>query len=39
VNVSPGLTETSLLPMAVEEYGSTMGAVFRELIERAIARG
>lgn len=38
VNVSPGLTETSLLPMAVEEYGSTMGAVFRDLIERAIAR-
>ena len=39
VNVSPGLTETSLLPMAVEEHGSTMGAVFRDLIERAIARG
>lgn len=39
VNVSPGLTETSLLPMAVEEYGSTMGDVFRDLIERAIARG
>jgi D-alanine-D-alanine ligase len=38
VNVSPGLTETSLLPMAVEAYGSTMGAVFRDLIERAIAR-
>jgi D-alanine-D-alanine ligase len=39
VNVSPGLTETSLLPMAVEEHGSTMGRLFRELIERAIARG
>jgi D-alanine-D-alanine ligase len=38
VNASPGLTETSLLPMAVEAYGSTMGAVFRDLIERAIAR-
>ena len=38
VNVSPGLTETSLLPMAVEEYGSTMGAVFLDLIERAIHR-
>ena len=38
VNVSPGLTETSLLPMAVEEYGSTMGVVFRDLVERAIAR-
>lgn len=39
VNVSPGLTETSLLPLAVEEYGSTVGAVFRSLIERAIRRG
>jgi len=38
VNVSPGLTETSLLPMSVEVYGSTMGAVFRDLVERAIAR-
>jgi D-alanine-D-alanine ligase len=38
VNVSPGLTETSLLPMAVEEYGSTLGEVFRTLIERAITR-
>ena len=39
VNVSPGLTETSLLPLAVEEFGSTVGAVFRDLIERAIRRG
>lgn len=39
VNVSPGLTETSLLPMAVQEYGSTMGYLFRDLVERAIARG
>lgn len=38
VNTSPGLTETSLLPLAVEEYGSTIGAVFRDLVERAIAR-
>jgi len=39
INVSPGLTETSLLPMAADEYGSTMGTVFRDLIERAITRG
>jgi D-alanine-D-alanine ligase len=39
VNVVPGLTETSLLPLAVDAYGSTLGAVFRDLIERAIARG
>lgn len=38
VNSSPGLTETSLVPMAVEAYGSTMGTIFRDLIERAIAR-
>jgi D-alanine-D-alanine ligase len=38
VNVSPGLTETSLLPLAVEEYGSTVGTVFRDLIERAVHR-
>jgi D-alanine-D-alanine ligase len=39
VNVVPGLTETSLLPLAVDAYGSTLGAVFRDLIERAITRG
>ena len=39
VNVSPGLTETSLLPLAVEAHGTTLGAVFRDLVERAIARG
>ncbi|HEY0638449.1 MAG TPA: D-alanine--D-alanine ligase [Pseudonocardiaceae bacterium] len=38
VNVSPGLTETSLLPLAVEEFGITMGALFNDLITRAIAR-
>lgn len=38
VNVSPGLTETSLLPMAVDVHGATMGTVFRDLVERAIAR-
>lgn len=39
VNVSPGLTETSLLPMAVEAAGFSLGAVFAELVERAMARG
>ncbi|MGW1682714.1 D-alanine--D-alanine ligase family protein [Saccharopolyspora sp. NPDC002376] len=38
VNVSPGLTETSLLPMAVEAAGRSMGEVFAGLVERAIAR-
>ena len=39
VNVAPGLTETSLLPMAVESDGAELGAVFAELVERAVARG
>jgi D-alanine-D-alanine ligase len=38
VNVSPGLTETSLLPMAAQGDGSSVGAVFTALVERAIAR-
>ncbi len=38
VNVAPGLTETSLLPMAIESDGAKLGAVFAELIERAVAR-
>lgn len=39
VNVSPGLTETSLLPMAVEAADHSLGEVFAMLIERALARG
>ncbi|MBV9032513.1 MAG: D-alanine--D-alanine ligase, partial [Pseudonocardiales bacterium] len=39
VNVAPGLTETSLLPMALESDGTRLGEVFAELIERAVARG
>lgn len=39
VNVSPGLTETSMLPMAVEAAGRSLGDVFSGLIDRAIARG
>ncbi len=38
VNVAPGLTETSLLPMAIESDGGRLGAVFAELVERAITR-
>lgn len=38
VNVSPGLTETSLLPMAIEAADRSLGEVFADLIERAIAR-
>jgi D-alanine-D-alanine ligase len=39
VNVSPGLTETSLLPMAVEASGRSLGDVFAALVERAVSRG
>jgi len=38
VNVSPGLTETSLLPMAVEAAGRSLGDVFAGLVDRALAR-
>ncbi|RAS68091.1 D-alanine-D-alanine ligase [Lentzea atacamensis] len=38
VNVSPGLTETSLLPMAVEAAGRSLGEIYAGLIERAVAR-
>lgn len=38
VNVSPGLTETSLLPMAVGEAGLDLGALYATLIDRAVAR-
>ena len=39
VNVSPGLTETSLRPMAVAAAGLELGAVYAELVGRAIERG
>jgi D-alanine-D-alanine ligase len=38
VNPSPGLTETSTVPMAVEAAGRSLGSVFAELISRAVAR-
>jgi D-alanine-D-alanine ligase len=39
VNVSPGMTETSLLPMAVEAAGLSFGSVLQALLEQAAARG
>ncbi|QFZ23921.1 D-alanine--D-alanine ligase family protein [Saccharothrix syringae] len=38
VNSSPGLTETSLLPMAVEAAGESLGEIYAGLVERAVAR-
>src|SRR6476469_8232852 len=38
VNVSPGLTETSMLPMSVAEAGLDLGTVYAEMVERAITR-
>jgi len=38
VNLSPGLTETSLVPMAVEAAGLSLGAIYAGLVDRAIAR-
>ena len=38
VNVAPGMTETSLLPMAVECDGLELGAVLTSLLERAATR-
>jgi len=38
VNLSPGLTETSTVPMAVEASGTSLGSVFGELVSRAIER-
>jgi D-alanine-D-alanine ligase len=38
VNVSPGMTETSLLPMAVEAAGMDLGEVCATLLARAAGR-
>jgi D-alanine-D-alanine ligase len=38
VNVSPGLTETSLLPMAVHAAGLDLGVLLRDLVDLAITR-
>ena len=39
VNVSPGLTDTSLLPTAASAVGEDLGVLFAALAERAVARG
>ena len=39
VNVSPGLTETSLLPQAIAAAGRDLGEVFGLLVDRAARRG
>ncbi|MDP9798503.1 D-alanine-D-alanine ligase [Catenuloplanes nepalensis] len=39
VNVSPGMTETSLLPLAVGAAGLDLGKVLSGLVERAVRRG
>ncbi|MFD1528092.1 D-alanine--D-alanine ligase [Pseudonocardia aurantiaca] len=38
VNVSPGLTETSLLPLAVRAAGMELGELYSALVERAVGR-
>lgn len=38
VNLSPGLTETSTVPMAVESAGHALGDIYSRLIDRAVAR-
>jgi D-alanine-D-alanine ligase len=39
VNVAPGVTETSLVPLAVEAGGLDLGEVMSGLVERACRRG
>jgi D-alanine-D-alanine ligase len=39
VNVAPGMTETSLFPLAVEGAGDGLGPCLEALLERARARG
>ena len=39
VNVAPGLTETSTLPMALDAAGRSLGTVCRDLLCQAAARG
>ena len=38
VNVAPGMTETSLVPLALEAAGLTLGAVCSELVDLAAGR-
>jgi D-alanine-D-alanine ligase len=38
INVSPGMTETSLLPLAVQAGGLDFGQTLATLVRRAVAR-
>ncbi len=38
VNVAPGMTETSLVPLSIEESGLDLGQTCAELCRRAVAR-
>jgi len=38
VNVAPGMTETSLLPMAVTAAGHELGTLCRDLLHLAAGR-
>jgi len=38
VNVAPGMTETSLVPLSVESAGLDLGRLFAELVEAAVSR-
>jgi D-alanine-D-alanine ligase len=38
VNVSPGLTDTSLLPIAARTSGMDLGTLYGTLVDRAVAR-
>jgi D-alanine-D-alanine ligase len=38
INVSPGMTETSLLPLAVQAAGLDLGQMLATLVERAVTR-
>ena len=38
INVSPGMTETSLLPLAVQAAGLDLGRILATLVSRAVSR-
>jgi D-alanine-D-alanine ligase len=38
INVSPGMTETSLLPLAVQAAGWDFGKMLATLVSRAVTR-
>ena len=39
VNVAPGMTETSTLPLALQAAGCELGGVCRDLLSQAVVRG